>query len=715
MNIQRDIFPKKTATSQSKPDYALPTFDQRASEKTTSTFTAGTDFTIPAGAAGTEVKILLSTAPILGNFGRTGNFGNSSFAWGGAAATTFDTEVAFVADASNRGGDASGLANGEYMIDYEAGVVYAKKADAGTTGTCAYTFLSTLGGGGGSGDVVGPASSTDNAVALFDGTTGKLLQNSPVIVDPSTGDTTGQRDITASRNILAQDELQSGVAGSAAGTVRLASGDDPLGGMTLSVGTTGATQSQWTLPVAGIGEGTVVGTGVTQTLEKKTLTSPVIDTQVTGSAVLDDDTFATASATTVATSESIKAYVDSLVYADATVGTGGQYATISAALAASKSRLLVVGNVTESSACAVPSNGLVIYVNKGVNLDMGANQFTFAGNYNATVIFQAPSSRLTWAFTAATNTRLFATGANTGSIVTILGPGTLDNNSTQSGCYVQDVSSIAVYENVWYEPPNVANCGIYLGNSQSRATNIWITAPGTTATDVFRTDAGIGRNIRLSGTFTNANDAVTVGGDAGVIDGITNNGNAKIAISGGKLLNVAQDGGTLNIDVDSSDQSQIVNLFHTAGTLAIASGSNDNRFVNCEIAAISFGATSAIGQFTNCEIGGTITVASSGSQFTATAFSGATTFSGDGNIANGCTFSSTLTISDGSDGNIINGIFNGNVSITGDQNRISGRLGTSVTCTLNSGAEYNNIDVTIDQAVTDSSGNATNAISELVY
>lgn len=32
--------------------------------------------------------------------------------------------------------------------------------------------------GGGSGDVVGPASSTDNAVVLFDGTTGKLIKNS---------------------------------------------------------------------------------------------------------------------------------------------------------------------------------------------------------------------------------------------------------------------------------------------------------------------------------------------------------------------------------------------------------------------------------------------------------------------------------------------------------------------------------------------------------
>lgn len=43
---------------------------------------------------------------------------------------------------------------------------------------------------GGSGDVVGPASSTDNAVARYDSTTGKLLQNSTVICDDS-GNLTG--------------------------------------------------------------------------------------------------------------------------------------------------------------------------------------------------------------------------------------------------------------------------------------------------------------------------------------------------------------------------------------------------------------------------------------------------------------------------------------------------------------------------------------------
>jgi hypothetical protein len=41
----------------------------------------------------------------------------------------------------------------------------------------------TLGGGGGSGDIVGPASSTDDVLAVFDGTTGKLLKNSSIDKD----------------------------------------------------------------------------------------------------------------------------------------------------------------------------------------------------------------------------------------------------------------------------------------------------------------------------------------------------------------------------------------------------------------------------------------------------------------------------------------------------------------------------------------------------
>lgn len=57
-----------------------------------------------------------------------------------------------------------------------------------------YLILNTIntpgGGGGGSGDVVGPASAVDNRVARFNGTTGKLIQNSVVTIDDS-GNITG--------------------------------------------------------------------------------------------------------------------------------------------------------------------------------------------------------------------------------------------------------------------------------------------------------------------------------------------------------------------------------------------------------------------------------------------------------------------------------------------------------------------------------------------
>src|SRR5688572_11410050 len=53
--------------------------------------------------------------------------------------------------------------------------------------------------GGGSGDVDGPASATDNAIARFDGTTGKLIQNSGItIADGAAGTLAGSNsgDVT---------------------------------------------------------------------------------------------------------------------------------------------------------------------------------------------------------------------------------------------------------------------------------------------------------------------------------------------------------------------------------------------------------------------------------------------------------------------------------------------------------------------------------------
>ena len=50
----------------------------------------------------------------------------------------------------------------------------------------------------------------------------------------------------------------------------------------------------------------------TQTLTNKTLTSAVLNTGVSGSAILDEDDLSSNSATQLATQQSIKAYVDAV-------------------------------------------------------------------------------------------------------------------------------------------------------------------------------------------------------------------------------------------------------------------------------------------------------------------------------------------------------------------------------------------------------------------
>jgi hypothetical protein len=76
------------------------------------------------------------------------------------------------------------------------------KLTAGSSGQ----LLSTQGAGaaprwvsatGGSGDVNGPASATDNAIVRFDGTGGKTVQNSAVTIADTTGDIAGASSLTA--------------------------------------------------------------------------------------------------------------------------------------------------------------------------------------------------------------------------------------------------------------------------------------------------------------------------------------------------------------------------------------------------------------------------------------------------------------------------------------------------------------------------------------
>ena len=78
---------------------------------------------------------------------------------------------------------AGNLSDGELAINTADGKLFYKDS-GGTVQTIATKA-------GANGDVVGPASATDNAIVRFDGTTGKLVQNSAVTVADTSGDITG--------------------------------------------------------------------------------------------------------------------------------------------------------------------------------------------------------------------------------------------------------------------------------------------------------------------------------------------------------------------------------------------------------------------------------------------------------------------------------------------------------------------------------------------
>jgi hypothetical protein len=110
-------------------------------------------------------------------------------------------------------------------------------------------------GGAGGGDVTGPASSTDNAVARFDSTTGKIIQNSGVIINDSGEVTTG---------VWKGTEVGLSYGGTGAATASQARGNilpsyTGNAGKVLAVNT-GATDVEF-IAAGGTGTVTSVGTG----------------------------------------------------------------------------------------------------------------------------------------------------------------------------------------------------------------------------------------------------------------------------------------------------------------------------------------------------------------------------------------------------------------------------------------------------------------------
>ena len=146
------------------------------------------------------------------------------------------------------------------------------------------------------------------------------ISNTGTLTLPTSTDTLVGR---ATTDTLTNKTLTSPVIStiSNTGTLTLPTSTDTLVGRattdTLTNKTVNLTSNTLTGTVAqfntALSDGDFATIAGSETLTNKTLTSPVLNTGVSGTAVLDDDTFATASSTTLATSESIKAYVDAQI------------------------------------------------------------------------------------------------------------------------------------------------------------------------------------------------------------------------------------------------------------------------------------------------------------------------------------------------------------------------------------------------------------------
>ena len=146
---------------------------------------------------------------------------------------------------------------------------------------------------------------------------------------------------------------------------------------------------------------TLVGKATTDTLTNKTLTSPVINTGVSGSAFLDEDNFASNSATKIASQQSIKAYVDA-----ATAGGG----------AGSLSTVLGIGNTTGSNNVLFGDNNKAIF-GAGSDLQIFSDGTTgqVTGNVDISGTIDATTSAIDSYFfrgSHATTTNFYITNTN---------------------------------------------------------------------------------------------------------------------------------------------------------------------------------------------------------------------------------------------------------------------------------------------------------------
>jgi len=186
-----------------------------------------------------------------------------------------------------------------------------KQIDAILLQPSASSYITSLG------YVTGPASSTDNAIARFDGTSGKIIDNSVVTID-DTGATTGITTLAASTSVTTPIVLASNSAGlslkNASGTTQMSVGAGGGDNMSINVSTNlNGTNAQIDISPTGTGHVHIKPSG-TGSIEVAPTNVGTIDNMTIG-------------ATTAKNASVVDLSVTGTLSFDAAQGTAGQVLT----------------------------------------------------------------------------------------------------------------------------------------------------------------------------------------------------------------------------------------------------------------------------------------------------------------------------------------------------------------------------------------------------
>ena len=235
-------------------------------------------------------------------------------AWGKIGLTTHVSGVLPIANGGTNG-TSTPIAG---AVPYGTGTAYGFTA-AGTAGQ----VLTSNGAGvptwttNAGGDVTGPASSTDNAIARFDGTTGKLIQNSVTTID-DTGAATGFTTFSASTSVTTPIVQAANSAGlslkNASGTTQMSVGAGGGDNMSINVSTNlNGTNAQIDISPTGTGHVHIKPSG-TGSIEIAPTNVGTIDNMTIG-------------ATTAKNANFVDLSVTGTLSFDAAQGTAGQVLT----------------------------------------------------------------------------------------------------------------------------------------------------------------------------------------------------------------------------------------------------------------------------------------------------------------------------------------------------------------------------------------------------